>query len=116
MRRVSVYRRADSYYVQADSNATTGLWVATGDVEVLPTSTQDAELGAAVARRLEHSLRGVPHPTDFNELAAPLLKTPTTRDSPRVGYAFMPDRAVTVASTELQRIGSVVRDLLAAKA
>jgi hypothetical protein len=62
MRRVSVYRRADTYYVQADS------------------------------------------------------KIPTRRDGPHGGYAHLRDEAVTIASTELARLGSVVRQLLAAKA
>lgn len=144
MRSVSVYRRLDVYYVQASSKATTGIWVASGDIDVLPTSTLDSELGAAVARRLEHSFVGVPHPTDFKALTTPILKaanvrsytafarsaelvsiterdgpvtiTPTKRDSPRGGYTSMPDRAVTVASTEIERLGSVVRELLAESA
>jgi hypothetical protein len=140
---VSVYRRVEAYYAQASSTTAVGIWVASGDVDVIPTSTPDVELGTALARRLEHSLRGVAHPNDWKSVTVPLLKaskmrsynafardaelvsieerdgpvtiTPMKRVGPRSGYEPQVDRAVTIASVALERLGTVVRELLASR-
>lgn len=70
---VSVYRRVEAYYAQASSTTAVGIWVASGDVDVIPTSPPDVDLGAAVAHRLEYSPRGVPQPRDWNSVTVPLL-------------------------------------------
>jgi hypothetical protein len=73
MQHASAYEWHGRIFLHSDSKTTSGVWV--GGEPVLAADPRDpAELGRAILLALAGSKQGVPHPSIWDDLSAPLIK------------------------------------------
>ncbi len=73
MKRCEVYCRADGYYyICAQSQTTTGLWMGVRPFLKIGVDEPAARLGEAICEALAASRTGIPHPTDWDAVEVPL--------------------------------------------
>jgi hypothetical protein len=72
MQNATIYLREDSFYIGSNSQTVDGAWIANARLHRIATN-DDRLLGEMTIDALAHSCTGVPHPTDFKALVAPLL-------------------------------------------
>jgi hypothetical protein len=97
---VMVYGRPDAYYVTTSARSTSGLWLESGTVAVVPADSDDDVLAEAVSRAVRRPADVIPHP-DRKEWPARQKQalTPILRQAHvRSWRAFVaPARLVSVA-------------------
>jgi hypothetical protein len=74
MRAATVYRRGNALYLNSSSRTTAGLWIATAPFLRVESGSALTARGEAALAALNASQEGVPHPTNWSELVAPLLE------------------------------------------
>jgi hypothetical protein len=57
-----VYGRPDAYYVTTSARSTSGLWLESGTVVVVPADSDDEVLAEAVSRAVRRPADVIPHP------------------------------------------------------
>ncbi len=100
MERATICDFKNTLLLQASSHTTDGLWILSGACLKLPDGCSDEELGLALQVVLGRSQQGVPHPSEWGSLLAPLLagagvnswrtfsRTASWVSSPQIGSAF----------------------------
>lgn len=76
MKSATVYRRADGFYLHADSQTTHGVWITAAPQCKLAVDASPETLGRAVTNMLKGSERGVSHPAqdDWGKAFTPMLE------------------------------------------
>jgi hypothetical protein len=74
MKAATVYRRAGCIYIHTSSKTTAGVWIATPPFIKLEAGATSSDLGKSVILALGGSQPQVPHPTQWRDILAPLLK------------------------------------------
>jgi hypothetical protein len=72
MQHAAVYLRSNGYFLHSDSQATSGVWMASPPFLTLPPNVSADSLGQAVLDVLSASKRGVAHPLDWDKVEFPL--------------------------------------------
>ena len=74
MKVASVYKRSDGLYFHSASQTTAGVWVATAPFLKVSFKSTQAAKGDAVVEVLNASQAPVPHPTNWDDIFAPVLE------------------------------------------
>jgi hypothetical protein len=76
MKSATVYRRADGFYLHADSQTTQGVWITAAARCKLAVDASPETLGRAGTNMLQASERGVPHPAqdDWGKAFTPMFE------------------------------------------
>jgi hypothetical protein len=74
MKAATVYRRSSALLLHSSSKTTAGLWIATAPFLRVESGSAQAAKGEAALAVLNASQEGVPHPTNWSGLVAPLLE------------------------------------------
>jgi hypothetical protein len=80
MKKVSIYNRKGFWYIHSMSQTVNGLWIGVPPYNMYPDSIGLSNLGDAVNQAFTYSLEGVPHPTDWNQILAPLLELSASKN------------------------------------
>lgn len=73
MKKAVIYQRKKAYFVRAQSETVTGLWIESEPTIVVASDATPTEIGTAITAALDGARSGVPHPTDWKAVVAPLL-------------------------------------------
>lgn len=74
MKAATAYKKANRVYLHASSKTSAGVWVASHPFIQVESSAPPAIMGQSLMEALNGSQDGVPHPTKWSELIAPLLE------------------------------------------
>lgn len=138
-RMATVYSRRRKVYMHASSQTTDGVWILTEPIVSLDGRATDEEIGSAVQATLKQSRVGIPHPTNWTGLLAPLLNAagvrswskfaetatcvclelqdgklvaiPTKNRGPANGFEHEPGKSATLNTNDAADIGAGVRRL-----
>lgn len=136
----AVYARQNQHFVVSQSKTTDGLWIVSAPITAISRSAGDAELGSLVKEALDRSSEGVPHPSNWKNVLAPLLEiakvkswgafikslalveisqddammiqlVPMRNLGARDGFVEDMDRAVSIVGMDPERLGIAIRTL-----
>ena len=71
--RAACYVRGQHVFIQPMSRTRTGIWIGSDPCQMLSVECSTDELGAAVLKALRDSKDGVPQPSNWDDVARPLL-------------------------------------------
>ncbi len=74
VKRTSVDKRKDGWYLHSCSKTTAGWWLTTAPYIRLPADARPLEVGNAVLRGLEASRHNIPGPTRWDGIIEPMLE------------------------------------------